>query len=126
MLCTSLTPYVHLYSLMFRLYLSPYSYSVCIQLYLSCIRTSYQRSAVKLMLMMFSFMLALLTGLSRITDNKHHPTDVLSGWIIGGAVAFVVVSQYIYYCRLLSIVYNYMKGTDVQCTAGIMAVFKPS
>ncbi len=64
-----------------------------VQLYLSCVRSTYQRSAFKLMLMLFSFMLALLVGLSRISDNKHHPTDVLSGWIIGGAVAFVVVSQ---------------------------------
>ena len=62
------------------------------QLYVSSVRSFYPRSALKLMLMVFSFMLTMLIGLSRINDNKHHPTDVLSGWIIGAGVAFVVVS----------------------------------
>ncbi|KAG5675412.1 hypothetical protein PVAND_005320 [Polypedilum vanderplanki] len=33
---------------------------------------------------------ALYTGLSRITDYKHHPTDVIAGSILGILIAFVV------------------------------------
>ena len=29
------------------------------------------------------FCMAFATGLSRVTDNKHHPTDVLAGAFIG-------------------------------------------
>ena len=38
-------------------------------------------------------MITLLTGFSRIVDNKHHSSDVLSGWIIGLVVAIAIVSQ---------------------------------
>ena len=34
--------------------------------------------------------LAFFTGLSRISDYKHHPTDVLAGAIIGVVVAFTI------------------------------------
>lgn len=44
------------------------------------------------LLTLFSFLITLLTGMSRILDNKHHPTDVLSGWIIGVLVAIGIVS----------------------------------
>jgi phosphatidate phosphatase len=33
---------------------------------------------------------ALFTALSRISDYKHHPTDVLAGSILGTAVAIFV------------------------------------
>lgn len=33
---------------------------------------------------------ALYTGLSRISDYKHHPTDVLAGGILGLVIAFLV------------------------------------
>ena len=33
----------------------------------------------------------MLTSLSRITDYKHHPTDVLSGLAIGTMVAIGIV-----------------------------------
>ena len=36
--------------------------------------------------------LALFCGLSRIKDNRHHPTDVLTGFAIGILVAIWIVS----------------------------------
>ncbi|KAM9818120.1 phospholipid phosphatase 3-like [Syngnathus typhle] len=36
------------------------------------------------------FLLAIYTGLTRITDNKHHPSDVLFGYIIGALTAYWV------------------------------------
>eukprot|EP00392_Amoebophrya_sp_AT5.2_P009009 g9037.t1 len=36
-----------------------------------------------------SFVAALLVGLSRITDNRHEPADVLAGWMLGAACAYV-------------------------------------
>lgn len=36
-------------------------------------------------------MIAIYTGLSRISDYRHHPTDVLTGFIQGGLTAYWVV-----------------------------------
>ncbi|XP_053710313.1 phospholipid phosphatase 3 isoform X2 [Synchiropus splendidus] len=36
-------------------------------------------------------MLAFYTGLSRISDHKHHPTDVLAGFVQGALVAYCIV-----------------------------------
>jgi phosphatidate phosphatase len=36
---------------------------------------------------------AILCGLGRIIDNKHHPSDVLAGFVLGSIVAIVVVSN---------------------------------
>lgn len=36
-------------------------------------------------------MIAVYTGLSRISDYRHHPTDVLTGFIQGGLTAYWVV-----------------------------------
>ncbi|KAI3359736.1 hypothetical protein L3Q82_014101, partial [Scortum barcoo] len=36
------------------------------------------------------FMIAIYTGLSRISDYRHHPTDVLTGFIQGGLTAYWV------------------------------------
>ncbi|XP_057698614.1 phospholipid phosphatase 3-like isoform X2 [Corythoichthys intestinalis] len=41
-------------------------------------------------LQFFLFLLAVYTGLTRITDNKHHPSDVLFGHILGGLTAYLV------------------------------------
>ena len=62
------------------------------QFYIAGVRIFYHRSALKLALILGSFLLTLLTALSRVTDHKHHPTDVLSGLILGGTVAAIVVS----------------------------------
>ncbi|XP_051988120.1 phosphatidic acid phosphatase type 2D [Xyrauchen texanus] len=35
-------------------------------------------------------MLAVYTGLSRISDYRHHPTDVLTGYLLGGLTAYWV------------------------------------
>lgn len=65
------------------------------QLYLASVRSFYQYSGLKILLMLVSLVLALLTGLSRISDHRHHPTDVLSGFILGGVVAVGIVSSLI-------------------------------
>lgn len=45
--------------------------------------------------------LALLCGQGRIRDNKHHPSDVIAGWILGCGVAVFMV-------RHLRCVYIYL------------------
>lgn len=37
-------------------------------------------------------MMAFYTGLSRVSDHKHHPTDVLAGFGQGALVAYCIVS----------------------------------
>ena len=71
----------------------PSSLSSLAQLYISSVSVFYQRSGLKLFAMLVAFLLAFLTALSRISDHKHHPTDVLSGFIIGAAVAIGIVSK---------------------------------
>ncbi|XP_030017004.1 phospholipid phosphatase 3-like isoform X2 [Sphaeramia orbicularis] len=36
-------------------------------------------------------MMSFYTGLSRVSDHKHHPTDVLAGFIQGALVAYCIV-----------------------------------
>ncbi|XP_053325915.1 phospholipid phosphatase 3 isoform X2 [Spea bombifrons] len=36
-------------------------------------------------------MMALYTGLSRVSDHKHHPSDVLAGFVQGAVVAYCIV-----------------------------------
>lgn len=36
-------------------------------------------------------MIAIYTGLTRISDYRHHPSDVLTGFIQGGLTAYWVV-----------------------------------
>ncbi|XP_069498214.1 phospholipid phosphatase 3 isoform X2 [Ambystoma mexicanum] len=36
-------------------------------------------------------MLAFYTGLSRVSDHKHHPSDVLAGFVQGALVAYCIV-----------------------------------
>uniref|UniRef100_A0A3Q4IAP2 Phospholipid phosphatase 3 n=1 Tax=Neolamprologus brichardi TaxID=32507 RepID=A0A3Q4IAP2_NEOBR len=38
-------------------------------------------------------MMAFYTGLSRVSDHKHHPTDVLAGFVQGALVAYCIVSS---------------------------------
>lgn len=37
-------------------------------------------------------MMSFYTGLSRVSDHKHHPTDVLAGFLQGALVAYCMVS----------------------------------
>ncbi|CAF4279531.1 unnamed protein product, partial [Rotaria sordida] len=38
---------------------------------------------------MICFAVASYIGITRITDNRHHPTDVLSGAILGTVMATI-------------------------------------
>lgn len=40
-------------------------------------------------------MMAFYTGLSRVSDHKHHPTDVLAGFVQGALVAYCIVSAHV-------------------------------
>ena len=45
-------------------------------------------------LIIFSFKIftfVFFSGITRITDNRHHPTDVLAGAILGTLVALIAV-----------------------------------
>ena len=57
---------------------------------------------VQLSLVTFAFFVAL----SRVSDNKHHPTDVLAGSLIGIAVALVTYSFHVRFLKG----YNYSIG----------------
>lgn len=57
-------------------------------------------------LQVFFVSVAFVVALSRVTDNKHHPTDVLSGGIIGSLCAFIT---YAYLLRT-SLFRNYHLG----------------
>ncbi|GAA6074701.1 phospholipid phosphatase 3 isoform X1, partial [Tachysurus ichikawai] len=37
-------------------------------------------------------MMAFYTGLSRVSDHKHHPTDVLAGFVQGALVAYCIAA----------------------------------
>ncbi|VDN97653.1 unnamed protein product [Rodentolepis nana] len=51
-------------------------------------------SALQAFIQVCGITAAFYVGLTRITDNKHHPHDVLVGFIIGAAVAIFTVSFY--------------------------------
>lgn len=55
-------------------------------------------SVLYILLTLSSLVVALLIGLSRISDNKHHPIDVISGWILGAFVACAIVSYQFKVC----------------------------
>ena len=74
--------------------ISTYSF-VFLVLYVASVRTFYHRSALKLILMLASLSLAVLTSLSRISDHRHHPTDVLAGMAIGAGVAVLVIFYFL-------------------------------
>lgn len=43
-------------------------------------------------LQFFLVLLAVYTGLTRISDYRHHPSDVLAGYVQGALTAYWVVS----------------------------------
>lgn len=45
-------------------------------------------------------MMSFYTGLSRVSDHKHHPTDVLAGFVQGALVAYCIVSAFIMFSIL--------------------------
>ncbi|KAL5457247.1 hypothetical protein EMCRGX_G034494 [Ephydatia muelleri] len=60
-------------------------------LYFASIPSFYCRSGVKLVLFITPILLSVMVASSRITDFRHHPTDVLSGYILGLLVCLLVV-----------------------------------
>ena len=62
------------------------------QLYFASMPAYYARSGVKLVLIIVPILLSVFVASSRITDFRHHPTDVISGYILGLLVCLLVVS----------------------------------
>lgn len=48
---------------------------------------------LKLFLQAGLVFIALLCGVDRIIDNKHHPSDVVAGFVLGIVVAVFVVNM---------------------------------
>uniref|UniRef100_A0A4W5JPX9 Phosphatidic acid phosphatase type 2/haloperoxidase domain-containing protein n=1 Tax=Hucho hucho TaxID=62062 RepID=A0A4W5JPX9_9TELE len=46
----------------------------------------------------FLVLLAVYTGLTRISDYRHHPSDVITGYIQGALTAYWVVSCCVCIC----------------------------
>ena len=70
---------------------------------------------VKAVLQVTALWLAIGVCLSRISDYKHHWSDVMGGAAIGGIVAVLVVSHYVQclrsvYCVLLIIILCWLKS----------------
>lgn len=51
----------------------------------------------KLIISCIPLMFGFYVGITRIQDNRHHPTDVIAGYLIGSGVAIIV---YLYYYPL--------------------------
>ncbi|KAI4898965.1 hypothetical protein NFI96_016195 [Prochilodus magdalenae] len=66
-------------------------FSVVLQLYLQS-RFTWEGARLLRPLVQFTLlMMAFYTGLSRVSDHKHHPTDVLAGFAQGALVAYCIV-----------------------------------
>lgn len=51
-------------------------------------------------------MMAFYTGLSRVSDHKHHPSDVLAGFAQGALVAYCIVSGTYYVIKLSDVAHS--------------------
>lgn len=59
------------------------------------LRLSYLRGHVsKLVLVFVPSILAIFVGYTRVCDYKHHPTDVLTGLLVGFVFAYIVYRQH--------------------------------
>ena len=57
---------------------------------------------LKMFLQLLAALLAILCSLSRVSDYKHHWSDVLAGMILGIIVAVIVVSRMLDWFRKLN------------------------
>ena len=59
--------------------------------------------AIRPMLQMLAILLALAVCLTRVSDYKHHWSDVLAGGFLGTVVAFltVIISEFKYYVYIM-------------------------
>ena len=85
---TFFNKYFYLYTFYLWLY-TPVNY---LQIYLQRRLTFLFSSLLRPLLQLSVFTMAWYTCLSRVMNNKHHPTDVMAGAVIGVSSAFVVVS----------------------------------
>ncbi|XP_062306240.1 phospholipid phosphatase 3 isoform X2 [Osmerus eperlanus] len=71
------------------------SFSMFTMLYLSFyLQSRFTWRGARLLRPLLQFtllMMAFYTGLSRVSDHKHHPTDVLAGFVQGALVAYFIV-----------------------------------
>lgn len=83
--CQNIYPVVHI---QFGSPLLP----LCFQLYIQSRFTWRGARLLRPLLQFTLLMMAFYTGLSRVSDHKHHPTDVLAGFVQGALVAYCIVS----------------------------------
>uniref|UniRef100_A0A3Q2CCZ4 Phospholipid phosphatase 3 n=1 Tax=Cyprinodon variegatus TaxID=28743 RepID=A0A3Q2CCZ4_CYPVA len=65
----------------------------CLQFYIQSRFTWRGARLLRPLLQFTLLMMAFYTGLSRVSDHKHHPTDVLAGFVQGALVAYCIVSN---------------------------------
>ncbi|KAA0708798.1 Phospholipid phosphatase 3 [Triplophysa tibetana] len=63
----------------------------CVRFYLQSRFTWRGARLLRPLLQFTLLMMAFYTGLSRVSDHKHHPTDVLAGFLQGALVAYCIV-----------------------------------
>lgn len=66
----------------------------CFQFYIQSRFTWRGARLLRPLLQFTLLMMAFYTGLSRVSDHKHHPTDVLAGFVQGALVAYCIVSSH--------------------------------
>lgn len=80
---------------MFNVFTSSYRcLSLSSQFYLQSRFTWRGARLLRPLLQFTLLMMAFYTGLSRVSDHKHHPTDVLAGFVQGALVAYCIVSAH--------------------------------
>ncbi|KAF5396156.1 hypothetical protein PHET_10670 [Paragonimus heterotremus] len=84
-----------LYSFFFSLVIGCFSCTP--RVYLQLRQPSWRIPAVRVAFQTVFLALGVLTCVTRITDNKHHQTDVLAGAVLG---FFVALSVPFYMCHL--------------------------
>ena len=81
---------------------STYLFDSVVQLYLQARLPIHRLRALRLALQTVAIAGAFYCGLSRVSDNKHHPTDVLAGAILGVLAALFTVCFSLSYCLFVA------------------------